>query len=65
MDLDRPAGILETGDHPQRGGLATPRRAEDGDYPALPHVEAEVIQGDGVAEGPGQVPSADSQAVSR
>ena len=65
MDFDGATGALEPGDHPQRRGLATPRWAEDGHHATLPYIETEVVQGNGVAEGPGQVPSADGESVSR
>ena len=37
--------VLEAGDHPQRGGLAAPRRAEEGE--ALPFLDGQVHVADG------------------
>jgi hypothetical protein len=65
MYLDRAPGVFEAGDDPEGGCLATPRRAEQGDYTALPHVEAEVVERHGIAERPGQVAGTDGETISR
>ena len=50
-DPDRALGrVLEPGDHPQRGGLAAARRAEQHEELPVVDLEREVVDGDDVAE---------------
>ncbi|MDT4864999.1 hypothetical protein FQZ97_997770 [compost metagenome] len=37
------AGLVEAGDHPQRGGLATAGTAEEGVEGAAPHLEVQAV----------------------
>jgi hypothetical protein len=49
-DLDRPAGRpLEPGDHPQRGRLPAPGRADEDHELPIGHLERELVDGDGAA----------------
>jgi hypothetical protein len=43
-------GLVEPGDHAQRGGLPAAGRAEEHEELAIGHVEREVVDGDDVAE---------------
>ena len=50
-DAERPVGdLLQTGDHPQAGGLAAARRADEDHELGVANVEVEVVDGDDVAE---------------
>src|SRR5262249_47477666 len=49
-ELDAPGvGLLEAGDHPQRGRLARPRRAQQREELAALHLQIELLDGDDVA----------------